>query len=594
MSELTAEIQRVLGKLTPAEQAQVKSRLGELLLWRKAVARFPSPAHLAAFHRNGNIETPMLQAVDKAILAAESGEHKYWVINTPPQEGKTTRLQDAAAWMLLRNPTLRIAFASYEQGVASQSGLAIRQLIETHGGGYRGQANVDRENVLGLTLDPDRAKQTSWSLASVPGKKNARPGGVISVGIGSALTGKPVDVLIIDDPLKDAKQADSPVYRQAVKDWFQSVAQTRLSPIGIVIVIQTRWHEDDLTGWLLAEDKKSAFPRWRHLNIAAQAKADDPLGRRPGEYLNSARQRTKAQWEAIKRAVGTRWWFAMYQGDPSPPEGGVFKREWFEKNRVAAAPEMKIVLTVVDPADNTSAGDEAGIMTGGIGVDGEYYVLADDSGHYTVAQWFRVALFAMLENRSQKILYEKSLSDIPRRIRSAWKIIREQALALARAQEQWSRFGVDDWPEKPTLPAVSDAFEVLVGEDDTKEERAELHQELIKIWPYVERILRLPKSGPPIKPIIAKGSKTLRAELVSPNYENGEVHHVGVLEKYEHQMATWLVTQDSPDRMDSGVHLINELTKISGTSSIQRPEGAQVPRKQVREIPQILRSTRTM
>lgn len=594
MSALTAEIQRVLGKLTPAEQAQVKARLGELLLWRKAVARFPTPAHLAAFHRNGNIETPMLQAVDKAILEAESGEHKYWVINTPPQEGKTTRLQDAAAWMLLRNPTLRIAFASYEQGVASQSGLAIRQLIETHGGGFRGQANVDRENVLGLTLDPDRAKQTSWSLASVPGKKNARPGGVISVGIGSALTGKPVDVLIIDDPLKDAKQADSPVYRQAVKDWFQSVAQTRLSPIGIIIVIQTRWHEDDLTGWLLAEDKKSAFPRWKHLNIAAQAKADDPLGRKVGEYLNSARQRTKAQWEAIKRAVGTRWWFAMYQGDPSPPEGGVFKREWFDKNRVQAAPEMKVVFTVVDPADNTSAGDEAGVITGGIGVDGDYYVLADDSGHYTVAGWFRVALFAMLENGSQKILYEKSLSDIPRRIRAAWKLIREQALTLARCQEDWSRFGVDDWPDKPNIPAVADALALLGKEDDTKEERAELHQELIKLWPYVERVLRLPKSGPPIKPIIAKGSKTLRAEMVSPTYENGQVHHVGTLEQYEHQMATWLVTQDSPDRMDAGVHLVNELTKISGTSSVQRPEGPRVPGKQVREIPRILRSTRTM
>lgn len=594
MSSLTAEIQRVLGKLTPAEQAQVKARLGELLLWRKAVARFPTPAHLAAFHRNGNIETPMLQAVDKAILEAESGEHKYWVINTPPQEGKTTRLQDAAAWMLLRNPTLRIAFASYEQGVASQSGLAIRQLIETHGGGFRGHANVDRENVLGLTLDPDRAKQTSWSLASVPGKKNARPGGVISVGIGSALTGKPVDVLIIDDPLKDAKQADSPVYRQAVKDWFQSVAQTRLSPIGIIIVIQTRWHEDDLTGWLLAEDKKSAFPRWKHLNIAAQAKADDPLGRKVGEYLNSARQRTKEQWDAIKRAVGTRWWFAMYQGDPSPPEGGVFKREWFDKNRVQVKPEMKVVYTVVDPADNTSAGDEAGVITGGIGVDGDYYVLADDSGHYTVAGWFRVALFAMLENGSQKILYEKSLSDIPRRIRAAWKIIREQAMTLARCQEDWSRFGVDEWPEKPNIPAVADALALLAKEDDTKEERAELHQDLIKLWPYVERVLRLPQSGPPIKPIVAKGSKTLRAEMVSPTYENGQVHHVGVLEQYEHQMATWLVTQDSPDRMDAGVHLINELTKISGTSSVKRPEGQRVPGKQVREIPRILRSTRTM
>lgn len=145
-----------------------------------------------------------------------------------------------------------------------------------------------------------------------------------SVGIGGALTGRPVDVLLVDDPLKGRKEADSPTYRNACKDFYTDTARTRLAPGAPVVIIQTRWHEDDLSGWLLSGASGS---EWRYVNVPAQAEgADDPLGRSPGDYLTSARGRTTVDWEATKRDVGARTWAALYQGRPAPAEGGLFKR----------------------------------------------------------------------------------------------------------------------------------------------------------------------------------------------------------------------------------------------------------------------------
>ena len=598
-----AGIEAILAQLTPEERVRLKPKLDRVLTHRAALRRFPTPGHLGQLFRPGWLQTPMLDAIDGAIMSAFRGEQLRWIINTPPQEGKTSRLQDGGAWLLMNRPWLRIAYASYEQGVAAQSGLAIRQLYETHGSGYVGQAeSPDREDVLGLLLDPNRGMQTNWALADVPGRKGMRPGGVLSVGIGSAFTGRPADVLIVDDPLKDAKAADSPVIRRAVRDWFQSVASTRLAPGAIVIVIQTRWHEDDLTGWLLAEDSAKPSPRYRHLNIPARAEGlteqgrctcrdcverPDALGRAPGEYLLSARGRTVPEWRQIEEDVGQRWWYALYQGRPTPPEGGIFQRAWFDRNRVAEPPELAMVMTVVDPADNMGDGDEAGIITGGIDRDGRIYVLADDSGHYTVARWVRVALFAMMRHNSSRLVYEQSLSGLNRAIAAEWKAIRRQARQLA------ARGDVNDWPRVPDMVVLDAAVEALTDVDDTEVEQAALRRELAELWPHVPRVMDMPQAGPPVKRIKPQGTKTFRAEMVSPTYEQDRVSHVGHLVKLEHQMATWLATQDSPDRMDAAVHLVTELGKVGGQSRIEAPSSTpSLPGRQ-RRLPSIMRTTRT-
>lgn len=596
MSDLAARIEEVLARLPPHEQALVRANLARYITQQQAIKRYPTPGHLSQLHRPSFKQTPMLDKLDEAIMMAQRGEATRIIVNTPPQEGKTSRLQDGCAWLMLKDPTLRIAFASYEQSIAAQSSLEIRRIIETHGGGYRGQTQaLGHVDVLGLQLDPERAQQTNWSLADVPGKKKVRPGSVVAVGIGSSLTGRPVDVMVIDDPIKDAKQADSDTWRKAVKDWYRSVVLTRLPPRSIVIVVQTRWHEDDLTGWLLAEDAKEKFPQWLHLNIPAQAGEDDILGRQPGEFLPSTRGRSTKDWEQKRKDVGTRWWFAMYQGEPGDPEGGDFKREWFAKYRVAEAPTLGYVMTVIDPADNTGDGDEAGIITGGLDSKGEVYVLEDNSGHYTVGGWVRAGLYAMIRNKASRLGYEKSLSGLQRSIKAEWTIIRKQARELARAQSAWSTFDDEDWPEEINMLAMQDAETELRDEDDDPDVLFARAQQLREMWPHVPAILRMPKVGPPIKGIRAVGSKSLRASLVSPHYEGGRVHHVGLLAKLENQMSTWLPSQDSPDRMDAVVHLVAELMALSTASKVEKaktPPGARPVDQRQRQMPQILRTTR--
>lgn len=208
-------------------------------------------------------------------------------------------------WTLTHNPNTRIAIVSYSHAVARRWGRTIRDDITTHPD-------------LGLTIRPDLSAQHEWQLAGAQG-------GVYTTGIGGSLTGRPVDLLIIDDPIKDREQADSTIYRNRVWDWWTDVASTRLAPGAPVILILTRWHQDDLAGRLLnAPDGH----RWKLLNIPAQAEtSNDPLGRKPGEWLQSSRRRTTKQWEAIKQQAGSRTFNSLYQGHPSPPGGTIFNRD---------------------------------------------------------------------------------------------------------------------------------------------------------------------------------------------------------------------------------------------------------------------------
>ena len=233
----------------------------------------------------------------------------------PPQEGKSQRISRRfPTWLLTDNPDLRIAIASYEHRTARRWGRDIRN-------------DITANPQLGIRVAGDSSAADEWQI-------DGHIGGVYSVGIGGALTGRPVDVLIIDDPIKDRKQADSIVYRDTVWDWWTDVAIGRLAPGAPVVVILTRWHEDDLAGRLLAAEDGA---RWRVINIPAVADHNpelgqtDALGRNPGEWLQSARRRTVAQWEAIRVGAGTRTFTALYQGRPSPETGDVLLRHWWRR-----------------------------------------------------------------------------------------------------------------------------------------------------------------------------------------------------------------------------------------------------------------------
>jgi predicted phage terminase large subunit-like protein len=276
---------------------------------------YASPVALAQQLDPRTVSTGALELIDAALIEVAEGRNDRLIVTMPPQEGKSTTVSRRfPTWLLQRNPDMRIVIASYEHGVARRWGRVVRNDIG------------ENPAALGLAVRADTAAAHEWQLMG-------HEGGIYCVGIGGALTGRPVDLLIIDDPVKGPKEAESATYRDAAWDWWESVGSTRLAPGAPVVLVMTRWHEDDLAGRLLREEPDT----WTLLNIPAQADhrpddgETDALGREPGEFMASARGRTAQQWQTIRRQRGSRVWNALYQGRPSPGEGLIFRREWWRR-----------------------------------------------------------------------------------------------------------------------------------------------------------------------------------------------------------------------------------------------------------------------
>lgn len=277
-------------------------------------SRWETPGHVARATNPNTITTPALELIDEALVEALNTPDARLIISMAPQEGKSVRVaNDFPVWALTQDPELRIVTASYGQGLANRNGRAVRNRILAH-------------PELGLTIARDNGSVSEWGIAG-------HRGGLLSVGIGAGLTGRPADLIIIDDPVKDQKDADSAVVRQNTWDWWTSTASTRLAPGASVVMILTRWHEDDLAGRMLAAEDGHL---WKVINIPAMADHDpekgevDPLGREPGEFMVSARGRTRQQWLSIMKRVGSRVWNALYQGRPSASEGNMFLRKHWQ------------------------------------------------------------------------------------------------------------------------------------------------------------------------------------------------------------------------------------------------------------------------
>jgi hypothetical protein len=563
---LVAEAEREFGALGAARLAEaVRNKARRMRILREC----PTPGALAQRLVPTTIQTPMLDRVDEAIVAADAGEQRRWIINTPPQEGKSTRIcRDAALWLLLRNPDRRIVIASYQQNLAEVSTLAVRRLIETYGSR---PGDPEENNLLGLSIERTPAAAGNWRIAG-------RNGGMIAVGIGSGTTGRPGDVIVVDDPLADAEAADSPVQRRKVIDWWTSVIQTRLVAASIVIVVQTRWNEEDLSGWLKANDGTGSgtdAARYAVLTVPAQAEAGDQLGRAPGEWLTSARERSVTEWEETRREVikgGARWWFALYQQRPAPPSGDTFHLEWFDRDRVWERPPGPPPVVVIDPADNTGSGDEAGILVASTDVNSHIYLGPDYSGHYTVGRWVRVALLAVARHKAGSLVYEQSLSGLARDVAFGWAQLHKQARILRRLNAT----DVVD-------PDIVDAgVAELCTPEDSEQTRGQYRAELLEVWPLVDAILDYPVTGPSIRRIIPKGTKAWRAQAASPRYEHRGVSHVGDLSVLEHQMVTWMPGQKSPDRMDTAVHAVLLLSGASVAVLAVPDRGQELPTRSTR------------
>lgn len=340
---------------------RVSDHLTAMRARQEIVAGSDHPAALAATCDPDYIVTPAIELVSRKIEQLLRSRRRRLMITAPPQEFKS-RL--CAVWTPLRalqlHPDWRVMLLTYADGLAEEHSRAARGIVQEFGTGVRDSLTGGLlPDKLGLSLRNDRATAGNWLI-------NEGDGGLVAAGRDATITGRRADLLIVDDPFKNMQEADSEAIRTKVLDWYRSVATTRLSAGASVILIQTRWHPEDLAGELLKADRSLPADKreWHYINIPAVAhpQLPDALGREPGTPLESARGRTKDDFEAIERTAGRRIWNALYQGSPTPPEGGLFSQAWFDEHRLTAMPERtRVRIVAVDPSES-GEGDEAGII----------------------------------------------------------------------------------------------------------------------------------------------------------------------------------------------------------------------------------------
>lgn len=394
-----------LEKLEEPKRSQMLVWVKQELARERSLKAHANAAELAASLDPTWKITPGNRLVAEAIEETIHTRRGRLLITMGPQEGKTSL---AAIWGVIRalqwHPEWRCMLASFSSILAEESSIAARNLIAKHGSdAVDPLTQIAGEDELGLALAYDKASAAAWRL-------RGHRGGLVAVGLGGTISGRPADLLIIDDPIKGMESADSASVKRHVIEGFQGDLTTRLAPGAPIILIQTRWAVDDLAGWILEQESKrpESQRRWRHVNIPALAEEGlhDSLGRTPGEWLVSARGRTPQDWEETRDTVGSRVWAALYQGSPSPLEGGLIKKAWLETHRLTLPP-VNPVLTVVgvDPCDS-GRGDDAGIVAASLTSDGKVAMIADKSAQMTSDEWARTAVRLAVEVGASKIVVE--------------------------------------------------------------------------------------------------------------------------------------------------------------------------------------------
>jgi predicted phage terminase large subunit-like protein len=245
-----------------------------------------------------------------ALERVDSGECKRLIIAMPPRHGKSMLTSEYfPAWYLGRKPSRSIIASSYSQELAEDFGRKVRGQVTDH--------------LWGQVFPSASIMQGSASASRID---TGQGGHYYAVGVGGAVTGRGADLLLIDDPVKGREDADSETMRRRQKDWYRSVAYTRLMPGGAIVMVLTRWHEDDLAGWCLAEHEGEG---WEVLSLPALAEPGDILGREVGDALWPDRYPV-AVLAGIRSVLGQREWAALYQQRPAPDEGAYFQREWLQ------------------------------------------------------------------------------------------------------------------------------------------------------------------------------------------------------------------------------------------------------------------------
>lgn len=299
----------------------------------------------------------------------------------------------------------------------------------------------------------------------------------------------------------------------------------------------TRWHPEDLAGQII-EREREIEPRWRtwhHINIPAIAEEGlpDALDRAPGEAMVSARGRTAFDFEATRADVGERVWYALYQGSPRNPAGGLFMRKWFE-DRLPAAPEHPVTAVVgIDPADS-GQGDETGIIGAVLAEDGTVVLAEDWSARFTADEWSRQAVWLALRLNAREIALEaySAADTYVAVVKRAWKDIHQEVTEKRADGAQLT------WVEQRALTPQ---------------------------MPFMVRKWRAAGTGDPVgrSSLLRQACETGRCKVVE--------HKLSV---FVDQAADWQAGQHQPDRVSAAIVAHDRLASLgSGRLTLVAPLG---------------------
>jgi len=312
-------------------------------------------------------DKPHLKATQEALQDVLEGKCKRLMIFEPPRHGKSALTTIRfPVYCLENNPTWTLIIASYGKDLSSSFSRASRTIARRR-----------------LNLDPENQSAQEWGTIE---------GGIYrAASVGSGITGKGGNLILIDDPVKSAEEANSKVYRDRVWDWYLTDCYTRLEPNGAIVLIMTKWHEDDLAGRLL---ERHAHENWRVIDFPALAMENDPLGRDVGEALWP--ERYSASYLKAYQKANPREFEALYQQRPYTPEGNVIPIDHFNYYEEVEG-EFEQIIQSWDTAFKTKEENDFNVCT-------TWGVRRD--GFYLLDRWKGKLIFPKLKVQVQQLAYQ--------------------------------------------------------------------------------------------------------------------------------------------------------------------------------------------
>lgn len=324
----------------------------------------------------------------KAMHDVENGESRFLTVSMPPRMGKSALTSvNLPIWLLRKHPDWKIGLVSHSPVLAVSWGRQVRRMVEEHG------------TEFGLQIARDAGAVADWQTTV--------GGGIVSRSApGQSITGLGFKVMLVDDLVKDFAAAHSATDREALWNWWVANAQTRLEPPSLVVVIGTRWHEDDFIGRLLSPEYSPDRNKWEVIKFPAIAEQADVLGRAEGDpmfspLLEETREEAIERWAQMKASLGSYSWAALYQQRPAPAQGAIFDVGWWrywtrdpskvtDDGRVVLAPEAEWRSgTWLDSWDLTFKGSEDSDFVVGqrwVRAGANRYLVAQQRGRWAFTQ----------------------------------------------------------------------------------------------------------------------------------------------------------------------------------------------------------------